>query len=100
MKLHTLLLLFLPWSLFAQIKNKDLAPRETAGKQVETPINYDEAKVPSYVLPDLLTNSKGQKVSSQKEWLNSRRPELLELFTTQVYGRVPATPVPKNHPGG
>ena len=95
MKTLFLILLFLPWSLFAQFKSKDLAPRDTTGEQVETPINYDEAKVPAYILPDLLTSATRQKVTGKKEWTNVRRPELLELFTSQVFGRVPATPYQK-----
>ncbi|MDP4188133.1 MAG: acetylxylan esterase [Bacteroidota bacterium] len=58
--------------------------------------NYDEGKVPVFSLPDVLTTSTGMKVSQKDEWLKLRRPELLELFTSQVYGRVPATPYRKS----
>lgn len=54
--------------------------------------NYDEAKVPAYALPDPLVLSNGKRVTTAAEWKNLRRPELLELFTTQVYGRAPKAP--------
>lgn len=58
----------------------------------QTEFNYYEEKVPDFILPDVLTTSKNQKITSRKEWEKLRRPELLELFTSQVYGRVPVTP--------
>lgn len=51
--------------------------------------NYDEAKVPDYSLPDLLTTSSGQKISSAEQWMQQRRPEVLELFRQHVFGRRP-----------
>lgn len=51
--------------------------------------NYDESKVPDYVLPELLVTSGGKPVTTVPEWENVRRPELLELFAAQMYGRTP-----------
>ena len=51
--------------------------------------NYDEARIPHYELPDPLTLANGQKVSDTRTWVEKRRPEILELFTSQVYGRSP-----------
>jgi len=51
--------------------------------------NYDEQKVPEYTLPDPLVMSDGTKVTTAQTWKTKRRPELLELFRTQVYGRSP-----------
>ncbi len=51
--------------------------------------NYDEAKVPKYTLPDPLVTAGGQKVASAQMWRDVRRPELLKLFETEVYGRSP-----------
>ena len=56
---------------------------------------YSEDKVPSYVLPEVLLNSSGVKITSSKEWTDSRRSEILELFRENVYGRVPETPYTK-----
>ncbi len=56
------------------------------------PVNYDEDKVPPYTLPDPLVMADGTKVTSAEMWRAKRRPELLELFRTHVYGRSPAKP--------
>lgn len=45
----------------------------------------------AYTLPDPLINQAGRKITTAAEWTNTRRPEVLELFRTHVYGRVPAT---------
>jgi hypothetical protein len=54
-------------------------------------VNYYEEKVPSYTLPEVLVTMDGRKVSSARIWNEVRRPEILELFRTNVYGRVPGT---------
>ncbi len=52
--------------------------------------NYDESKANPYPkLPDPLRLKNGERVTSQKMWWNQRRPELLEDFDREVYGRVP-----------
>lgn len=50
---------------------------------------YDEAKVPKYTLPDPLICLDGTKVTSPEIWWKKRRPEILELFRTHMYGRAP-----------
>ncbi len=95
MKLSILIFFTFSLSLCAWNGLNGQTPRDTTDQQVETPINYDEAKVPSYVLPALLTCSNGQIVTGKNEWTKIRRPELLELFTSQVFGRVPSTPYTK-----
>ena len=52
-------------------------------------INYDESKVPRYVLPDVLTLANGNRVTTKKQWEKQRRPEILEMFVSQMYGRTP-----------
>ncbi len=49
----------------------------------------DEAKVPEYKLPDVLTRFNGGRVKSAKVWFNKQRPEILKKFTDEVYGKVP-----------
>jgi lysophospholipase L1-like esterase len=57
--------------------------------------NYDEAKANPYpVLPDVLKLQSGERVTSAEQWREVRRPEIVELLESQVYGRVP-----KNVPG-
>ncbi len=53
--------------------------------------NYDEAKANPYSnLPDPLTLKNGQKVTTPEIWWKQRRPEIVEDFDREVYGRVPA----------
>ena len=54
--------------------------------------NYDEAAVPSYVLPDCLVTEAGTIVETAADWHGHRRPELLRLFEDVMYGRPPAHP--------
>ncbi|MCU0246584.1 MAG: acetylxylan esterase [Bryobacter sp.] len=49
--------------------------------------NYDESKVPPYTLPDLLGGAK-----TKADWLKKRRPEILEMFRAEMYGRTPSPP--------
>ena len=53
--------------------------------------NYDEAKVTAYKLPEALKTRGGAAVTSPAMWDAQRRPELLEMFRDQVYGRRPDT---------
>ena len=56
--------------------------------------NYDEEKAkPDPKLPDRLTLKNGKKVTTAKEWWELRRPEIVEEFDREIYGRAPnATP--------
>lgn len=51
--------------------------------------NYDDKAVPNYTLPDPLVMANGQPVKTAKDWSAKRRPELLRLFETNLYGRAP-----------
>lgn len=52
--------------------------------------NYDEAKANPYPkLPDPLTLKNGKEVKSAKEWWALRRPEIVEDFDRDIYGRAP-----------
>jgi hypothetical protein len=53
--------------------------------------NYDESKANPYPdLPDPLVLKNGKKVTSAKVWWKQRRPEIVEDFDREVYGRMPA----------
>lgn len=54
------------------------------------PAHTDESKVPPYSLPDPLVLADGALVLDAATWRARRRPELLELFAREVYGRTPA----------
>jgi hypothetical protein len=67
------------------------------GRNRDTPnaANYDESKANPYPdLPDPLTLKNGEKVTTPEQWWNKRRPEIVEDFDREVYGRVPKD-VPK-----
>ena len=51
--------------------------------------NYDETKVPEYVLPDVLKTSNGKLVRNKEEWEGSRRREIMTLFENNIYGEMP-----------
>ncbi len=52
--------------------------------------NYDEATANPYPdLPELLTLKDGRKVTTPAMWWNERRPEIIEDFEREIYGRVP-----------
>jgi len=52
-------------------------------------VNYDESKIGTYFLPELLITQSGEKVSTIKQWEKVRRPEILKLFEDNEYGKVP-----------
>jgi len=52
--------------------------------------NYDEAKVAPYTLPDPLVFSDGTPVKDAAAWKTRRRPELIKVYETEIFGRIPA----------
>jgi hypothetical protein len=59
--------------------------------------NYDESAVRPYTLPNPLVLNDGTPVRDVATWQARRRPELLELFAREVYGRTPAGRPDKMH---
>ena len=51
--------------------------------------NYDESKVPQFVIPDPLVTFSQKKVKNVKVWEKKRRPELLKIFTQNMFGEIP-----------
>jgi hypothetical protein len=62
---------------------------QTAVAQQPFTPNYDESKVPSYTLPELLKTNNGDTVTTKQQWEKIRRPEILKLFEDNVYGQMP-----------
>lgn len=52
--------------------------------------NYDEAKANPYPqLPDPLLSDKKKKITKAAQWWKLRRPEIVEHFDREIYGRMP-----------
>ena len=80
-----------------KLLNIDSIRRGANGSDPNAPnaANYDEAKAnPFPELPDPLTFKNGRKVTSPKMWWNERRPEIIEDFDREIYGREPKV-IPK-----
>ncbi|WP_165070800.1 glucuronyl esterase domain-containing protein [Paludisphaera rhizosphaerae] len=69
---------------------KSLRPGADSRGNGPNAVNYDESKVRSFTLPDPLVCKDGTKVATPDEWWKKRRPEIVEDFDREVYGRVPA----------
>lgn len=63
-----------------------------AATPAEPPVLYDESKVPQYTLPDPLVTADGQRVTSAAMWRQQRRPEIMHMFQTLMYGKSPGRP--------
>jgi len=64
--------------------------RNGSNPQATNYANYDESKAnPFPSLPDPLALKNGQKVTTPATWWNQRRPEIVEDFDREIYGRVP-----------
>lgn len=55
-------------------------------------VNYTEANVPEYSLPDPLTLENGEPVKDAKTWFEKRRPEIVKLFEENQFGRALGNP--------
>ena len=55
-------------------------------------VNYDESRVPAYTLPDPLISESGEKVTAAALWRAQRRPAILKMFESRMYGRSPGRP--------
>ncbi len=82
-------------NMMEQLGIKALRPGPSGNEADPNHANYDESKANPYPnLPDALTLKNGQKVTTAAMWWNERRPEIVEDFDREMYGRVPAS-VPK-----
>lgn len=82
-------------NMMQQLGIKKLRPGPSGNEAAPDHANYDESKAnPCALLPGILTLKNGQKVTTADGWWKQRRPEIVEDFEQEVYGRVPAH-VPK-----
>jgi hypothetical protein len=63
-----------------------------AAAQQHPGANFDEAKVPHYKLPDPLVTASVERVRYAKAWTAKRRPEILEMYGSEMLGHSPAKP--------
>lgn len=77
-----------PTELSATAQTQNAPPKVVAG----IPVNYDEALVGNYTLPDPLVLADGKPVRDAKTWLQKRRPEIVRLFEDNQFGRSPGRP--------
>ena len=67
-----------------------LRPGPSGDPAAPNAANTDEATAKTYgALPDPLQAEAGWRVTTARQWREVRRPELVELFDREVYGRVP-----------
>lgn len=78
-------------NMLDQLGIKSLRRGRDGNANGKNPANYDEAKAnPFPDLPDPLTLKNGVKVTTPETWWQQRRPEIVEDFDREIYGRVPA----------
>jgi hypothetical protein len=67
-----------------------LRPGKNGNENAPNAANYDENNAnPCPVLPEILQLNNGKKATSPDMWWKERRPEIVEEFEKEVYGRLP-----------
>jgi len=81
--------------MLSQLSITSTRPGPSGNPNAPNAANSDEEKASPYTsLPDPLVLNNGKKVTDAKTWWNKRRPEIVEPFDKEVYGRTPAK-IPK-----
>src|SRR5213080_2006513 len=82
-------------NMMQQLGIKRLRPGPNGRAGATNSANYDPEKAnPFPDLPVVLTLKNGKKVTTAEMWCKERRPEIVEDFEREVFGRVPKN-VPK-----
>jgi hypothetical protein len=77
-------------SMLAQLRIDSLRAGPSGNPKAPNAANADESKATQYTsLPDPLVLNSGEKVLDAGTWWKKRRPEIVELFDREIYGRVP-----------
>lgn len=78
-------------NMMKQLGIKSLRPGPSGDEKAPNHANYDESVAnPCPQLPDVLTLKNGKKVTTADAWWKLRRPEIVEEFEREVYGKLPA----------
>lgn len=82
-------------NMLDQLHIDSTRPGPSGNPQAPNAANTDESKATTYTaLPNPLILNNGQPVTTAKIWWEQRRPEIVEDFDREIYGRVPKN-VPK-----
>ena len=82
-------------NMLALLNITSTRPGPSGNPQAPNAANIDESKASPYTtLPDPLVLKNGGKVADAKTWWSKRRPEIMEDFDREIYGRVPKN-IPK-----
>lgn len=76
--------------MMEQLGIRVLRPAPSADPKAPYPANYDEAKAnpfPHY--PEILRLKDGRTITTAQQWWSLRRPEIVDDFEREVFGRVP-----------
>lgn len=76
--------------MMRQLGIRALRPGPSGNEKAPNAANYDESKAnpfPDY--PELMRLKDGRPVTTPEMWWKHRRPEIVEDFEREVYGRVP-----------
>ena len=77
-------------NMMDQLGIKALRPGPSGDEKAPNHANYDESKANPYPnLPDPLTMNDGRKVTTAKMWWDDRRPQIVDMYSEYVYGRIP-----------
>src|SRR5215471_5096181 len=77
-------------NMMEQLGIRALRPGPSGDENAPNHANYDESKAnPFPNLPDVLTLKNGTKVTTAEMWWKQRRPEIVEDFEREMYGRIP-----------
>ena len=77
-------------NMLAQLNITSTRPGPSGNPSAPNAANTDESKASPYTsLPDPLILNNGKKVKDAKTWWSKRRPEIVENFDRDIYGRVP-----------
>ncbi len=78
-------------NMLDQLHIDSARPGPSGNPQAPNAANTDESKATHYTsLPDPLKLNNGQQVTTAKIWWEKRRPEIVQDFDNDIYGRVPA----------